>query len=141
MGDSIRTSGQCLCGAVRVHAELQSASFDACHCGMCRRWGGGPLMAVDAGAGLRLEGEESVSVYGSSDWAERGFCKHCGTHLFYRLKGEQHYAVPLGLVEGDLPWRFREQIFIDRKPDWYDFANETQQMTEAEVFARYGSPE
>ena len=22
----------------------------------------------------------------SSAWAERGFCKNCGSHLFYRLK-------------------------------------------------------
>lgn len=141
MSDSVRTSGRCLCGAVSVHVEVEEATFEACHCDMCRRWGGGPLMAVGAGAGLRLEGKDSISVYDSSDWAERGFCKHCGTHLFYRLKGEHHYAVPVGLVEGDLPWRFKEQIFIDRKPDWYDFANTTHSMTEAEVFANYRAPE
>lgn len=141
MSDMLKTRGQCLCGAVTVHAELEEASFDACHCDMCRRWGGGPLMAVGVGSRLRLEGEDSVGVYGSSGWAERGFCKHCGTHLFYRLKGGEHYAVPVGLIEGELPWHFKEQIFIDRKPGWYDFANETSDMTEAEVFAKYGAPE
>lgn len=135
-----QTSGQCLCGAVTVHVELEKASFDACHCSMCRRWGGGPLLAVGVEDRMRMEGAENVSVYSSSDWAERGFCKHCGTHLFYRLKGEQLYSVPLGLIEGDLPWTFSEQIFIDEKPPCYEFANETHNMTAAEVFEKYGEP-
>lgn len=140
MSEVLQSSGQCLCGAVTVHVELEGARFDACHCGMCRRWGGGPLLAVGAGSGARFEGEKNIQVYSSSDWAERGFCRHCGTHLFYRLKGEGHYAFPVGLIEGDVPWTFSEQIFIDEKPSWYEFANETNNMTAAEVFEKYGEP-
>lgn len=140
MSDSIEVSGQCLCGAVTVHVELEKVSFDACHCNMCQRWGGGPLLAVSAGDDVGFEGSDSISVYTSSDWAERGFCKHCGTHLFYRLIGERHYSLPLGLIEGDLAWTFNEQIFIDEKPSWYEFANETYNMTAAEVFEKYGEP-
>lgn len=140
MNDSYKASGRCLCGAVAVHVEVDKASVDACHCTICRRWGGGPLLAVGAPTGVDLDGEESISVYSSSEWAERGFCRHCGTHLFYRPKGEQHYALPVGLIEGDLPWTFSEQIFIDEKPAWYAFANETHDMTGAEVFAKFGAP-
>ena len=45
------------------------------------------------------------------------------------------------------PWtispglRFKSQIFIDEKPDWYTFANETENMTGAEVFAMYAPKE
>lgn len=140
MSEAIQSSGQCLCGAVAVDVELEKANVDACHCSMCRRWGGGPLLAVGAQDGVRFDGEDSISVYSSSDWAERGFCKHCGTHLFYRLKGNQHYALPAGLIEGNLAWKMTEQIFIDEKPSWYDFANETHNMTAAEVFEKYGEP-
>jgi len=63
----------------------------ACYCGMCRRWGGGPLLAVDCGTSVRLTGEEHVGVFASSKWAERGFCKQCGSHLFYRLKQNGQY--------------------------------------------------
>lgn len=33
------------------------------------------------------------------------------------------------------------QIYIDRKPGYYDFANQTPTMTEAEVIAQYASPQ
>ncbi|NEZ03583.1 hypothetical protein G4Y73_05375 [Wenzhouxiangella sp. XN201] len=46
----------------------------------------------------------------------------------------------MGLIEGDVPWTFSEQIFIDEKPSWYEFANETNNMTAAEVFEKYGEP-
>ena len=29
------------------------------------------------------------------------------------------------------------QVFIDEKPDWYAFANETRNMTGAELFAMF----
>lgn len=140
MSDSIQSSGRCLCGAVTVHVDVEKTSVDACHCNMCRRWGGGPMLAASALSNVRFDGADSIGVYPSSDWAERGFCKHCGTHLFYRLKEDQHYALPAGLIEGDLPWTFSEQIFIDEKPPWYDFANDTHNMTAAEVFEKYGEP-
>ena len=33
---------------------------------------------------------------------------------------------------------FDHQVFIDKKPAYYSFANETHDMTEAEIFAKYG---
>ena len=104
---------------------------------MCRKWGGGPLLAVDCGSELTFEGEESISVFDSSQWAERAFCKKCGSHLFYRVKESSQYIVPVGLFEDDGAFVFDHQIFIDRKPAYYQFANETTNMTEAEVFAKY----
>jgi hypothetical protein len=32
---------------------------------------------------------------------------------------------------------FHEQVFIDEKPAFYCFGNETKEMTGAEVFAKY----
>ncbi|NIT13149.1 MAG: GFA family protein, partial [Candidatus Dadabacteria bacterium] len=52
---------------------------------MCRKWCGGPLMAVNCGTDVTFEGEDNITVYDSSSWAERGFCSGCGSHLFYRL--------------------------------------------------------
>ncbi len=34
-------------------------------------------------------------------------------------------------------FRFASEIFIDRKPANYAFANDTRKMTEAQVFAQY----
>lgn len=129
--------GACLCGTVRFTAASTDNHVGACHCGMCRKWGGGPLLAVDCGNDVKFDGEESIGVYASSDWAERGFCARCGSHLFYRLKDSGQYMIPIGLFDEIGTPVFDRQVFIDSKPGWYDFANQTENMTGAEVFALY----
>jgi len=97
-----------------------------------------PFLAVDCGQDVAIEGEEHLGVFNSSQWAERGFCKKCGTSLFYRLKEKQKYIVSSEIFnEPDL--KFDHQIFIDKKPEYYSFANETKDMTEAKIFSSYGS--
>lgn len=76
-------------------------------------------------------------VFQSSDWAERGFCRACGSHLFYRLRQNGQYILPVGLLEDGASWKFDHQVFIDEKPDFYAFANETNDMTGAEMFAKF----
>ena len=110
----------------------------ACHCAMCRKWGGGPLMAVNCGVDVFFEGEDNILVFDSSGWAERGFCKKCGSHLFYRLKERKEYIIPTGLFDDQESFVFNTQVFIDKKPSFYCFANKTNDMTEAEVFEKYG---
>lgn len=128
--------GKCLCGAVTVTSRWVT-EVEACHCGMCRRWGGGPLMAIHCGTDVNVSGEANVSVYASSKWAERAFCKVCGTHLYYRLKPANEFIVPVGLFQEQAGFAFKEQIFIDRKPEFYAFSNATKDLTEADVFAKY----
>ncbi len=137
MESGIKHHGSCLCGAVQVIAETKNNSIGACHCSMCRKWSGGPFFAVECESDVAISGTEHVSTFSSSEWAERGFCRECGTHLFYRLKHEGHYAIPVGLFDGDDEWSFEEQIFIDEKPSFYSFAEKTKDLTGEEVFAQY----
>lgn len=129
-------TGGCLCGAVRFSASDVETGYHACHCGMCRRWSGGPLMAAMVGA-LRLEGEEDVVRYDSSEWAARGFCRRCGSNLFYYLKPADSYAVPVGAFDDPAPFRLVGEIFVDHQPAGYRFAGELERLTEAQVLARH----
>ena len=97
-------------------------------------------MAVDCGTDVSFEGEENISVFDSSKWAERGFCNKCGSHLFYRLKESKQYIMAVGLFDDDKLFVFDHQVFIDEKPSYYRFANETNDMTGAEMFAKYAPP-
>lgn len=132
--------GQCLCGAITVQTP-DKTSIDACHCGMCRRWGGGPALGIFCGTDVHINGLDKLKVYQSSEWAERAFCGECGTHIFYKLLPDQSYFMPAGLFQGDLEFEFTEQIFIDMKPNYYEFANQTLTMTEAEVLAKFAATE
>jgi hypothetical protein len=130
--------GTCLCGAITLKTP-DKTSVDACHCGMCRRWGGGPALGISCGSAVQIEGLDSLKMYASSDWAERAFCQECGTHIFYKLVSTGEYFVPAGLFQDDTAFNFTEQIFIDRKPHYYDFANPTVNLTEAEILAKFAA--
>lgn len=137
MDSKIERKGSCLCGAVRVVAKTTSSGISVCHCKMCRQWGGGPFFAAECESDANFEGFEHICIFKSSDWAERGFCRKCGTHLFYRLEQDGHYAIPVGLFEDSDDWTLAEQIFVDAKPSFYSFSEKTTDLTGEEAFARY----
>ena len=136
---TIPATGTCLCGAVTIKVESMDTDVGACHCTMCRKWGGGPYMAVDCKQAVSISGEEQVSVYSSSEWAERGFCANCGTHLFYKFKQTGQYMMTAGFMGVEDKLNLDHQIFVDEKPAYYDFSNKTVMMTGEEVFAHFNS--
>lgn len=131
--------GKCLCGAVSLHVRHDKPTMSACHCSICRRWNAGPYMTLECHEAPRIEGAEHVRTYASSEWAERGFCSQCGTHLFYRLAQGEFYAVSAGLFAEAGNWPFELQVFVDEKPDNYRFADATKEMTGEEVFKAFSS--
>ncbi len=133
MSEANVAKGKCLCGAVSLSTASMNRHLGACHCNMCRKWGGGALLAVECDSEVNFEGEENISVYASSEWAERGFCNKCGSHLFYRLKNNNHYYIPVGIFDNDEGLVFDLQVFIEEKPEYYAFANETKYMTGEEL--------
>ncbi len=132
----MKRTGKCLCGDVSFEAE-PFGSMQACHCGTCRKWGGGPWMALSC---------KSASIYGpvtryrSSDAADRGFCPTCGTHIFFYAREPRIYAIPAGLFDDvtDLP--FKAEYFVDEKPDHYVFAGDRKLLTGAEFEAQFRQP-
>ena len=130
--------GHCLCDAIRFSAPA-AKDIRVRHCGFCRRWGGGPLLATHCGTSVRFSGAESITVYASSGWAERAFCRQCGTHLYYRLLATGEYFIPAGTFDSN-DMVLTSQIYIDRKPDYYAFANDTPMLTEQQVLEQYGFP-
>jgi hypothetical protein len=101
---------------------------------MCRQWGGSALLSVQCGTGVEIQGD--VGRYRSSQWAERGFCRQCGSSLFYRYVPADAYAFAAGLFADDALQPLSEEIFIDEKPDYYAFAGDTEKLTGAEVIAK-----
>lgn len=131
--------GHCLCNAVRLTSP-DARVIGACHCGFCRRWGGGPLLGVHCGPNVQFEGGEHITVFASSDWAERAFCNKCGTHLYYKLLSTGEYFVPAGVFESS-DFEITSQIYIDKKPGYYALANQTPMLTEQDVIEQYGTPD
>lgn len=127
-------SCSCLCGKVTITAEISKNNVGACHCSKCRKWSGGVFLAIEADS-VVINGEEHMQVYPSSDWGERAFCKNCGSNLFFRMRESGKTILAAGVLDDNPALIFDHQIFIEEKPDYYDFANQTKNMTGAELFA------
>ena len=139
MSELIKNEASCLCGDVKIAVTKVNPKFTVCHCDTCRNWGGGPFFAVQCGTEVEIKGAENVKEYDSSSWASRGFCATCGTHLFYRLKKNGSYNMPVGLFPRINNLVMTMQYFSDQRPDYYCFSNQTQEMTEAEIKAYFAS--
>jgi hypothetical protein len=127
-------SGHCLCGAVTITVTAMQAEVDICHCAMCQRWGGAFYAGVK-GEAAEVSGEDAITIYRSSPWAERAFCGTCGSNLWYRFLPTGGRSFLAGLF--DLPPGFgiEQQIFVEEKPDWYDILQESPMKTGPEVIA------
>jgi len=56
------------------------------------------------------------------------------------LTANNQYFIPVGLFEQPQDFVFEHQIFIDEKPAYHCFSNETKNITGAEFFAEFASP-
>ena len=137
-------SGRCLCGKVSYTANIKTGA-GACHCGMCRQWSGGPYMAAHVQGSVEFTGQEFISRYSSSQWAERGFCQQCGSNLFYHLLPrpgvpDGEYIMSAGTVNEQQELSFTNEVFVEQAPGWYGFtdAESRTRLTEAELMAMYG---
>jgi hypothetical protein len=129
-------TGKCLCGAVRFTVTAVETHHHVCHCGTCRRWAGGPVFAA-AADGVSFEGAESLVRYRSSEWARRGFCKVCGSNLFYYLEPTGQYMMCVGAFDDSTPFKVVREIFIDHQPPGYALAGTLERETEAQVLAKF----
>ncbi len=128
--------GQCLCGAVRFESDTSSNKVGICHCGMCRRWGGG-LAGAWVRLKVRLTNSNDLKWWKSSEWAERGFCGNCGSSMFWRVADssappDMEWEVSVGVLEDDSNLEIADHIYTDNKPVFYDLADNKPRITEIE---------
>jgi hypothetical protein len=76
--------GHCLCGAIEYEVAPPFTNQTVCHCSMCRRAAGSPMVGwftVPRGAYKVIAG--TPRSYRSSAHAVRTFCAGCGTPLTF----------------------------------------------------------
>jgi hypothetical protein len=112
-------AGGCQCGAVRYRLIAEPTGVNICHCRMCQKASGGPIMAF---GGVRLSefvvtsGE--ITTFASSDIAERGFCARCGTPLTYRGVGVDRVSVTLGSLDDPGAVEPAMQLGVESRVGW-----------------------
>jgi hypothetical protein len=107
---------------------------------MCQK-SGGISLSVKCTAPLVFEDDTKLRVFKSSEWGERLFCGECGSSLAWRMQDGSMAFITTGTLDDASKVKFASQIFIDQKPDYYSFAEDTHNMTGAEVMAEFAEGE
>ena len=116
--------GSCLCGSVRFEVRPPFSAFRYCYCSRCRKASGAAHAAniVVPHAQLTwLAGEELVTKF-DLPGAQRfsvWFCPRCGTRAPHKIRTQENYLVPAGLLDGETPTGPEHSIFCGSQPGWY----------------------
>jgi hypothetical protein len=129
--------GRCLCGAVTFDVVLASSNVGVCHCGMCRRQASAPMMFIDAVGTPSFKGQDNITDYQSSEWGVRGFCKTCGSQLYWRYIGLDNYSMCAGVLDNVSDMVLEREIYIDDQPAFYKFTPGARRLTSEEAIAEY----
>lgn len=127
--------GRCVCGTVRFRLPRAPREAYLCHCGQCRRWGGGVgVVGVTTGVDA-VDGD--VRWHASSARCERGFCATCGASLFRRSRtGGDIREVCAGALEDDRGLQLTEHICIEDKPAFYGIKGDAARVSGADCARR-----
>jgi hypothetical protein len=119
MAEPVLTGG-CQCGAVRYALNEWPSHPHICHCRMCQKAFGSffaPLTGVPRDKFELTRGE--LATFMSSDQAERGFCRNCGTPLTFRYVDRVRIAVSIGSLDEPALVKPEEQVGIEARVPWF----------------------
>ena len=113
-------TGGCQCGAVRYGLTETPVNACICHCRMCQKQFGNAFGAFCDVAPDRFHITRGTpGWFASSDEALRGFCRDCGTPLFYRFNGTGRIAVSIGSLDRHSEMRPTFQYGIEAREPWF----------------------
>jgi hypothetical protein len=116
-----KTTGGCPCGAVRYEIQGPLAPPSACHCGQCRRQHGAlGVYTVAPVERYRIKGDRDISWFESSTGVRRGFCRVCGSKLFWERVGSVQLDVTIGSMDLPTSLKIGRQIHLEDAGDYYD---------------------
>lgn len=116
----VRT-GACLCGAVRFETRGALRGVVYCHCSQCRKQTGHYYAATNvADEELAIEGSDDLTWYAASPQAKRGFCRICGSALFWKRNGSNVTSVMAGAFDSPSGLAGQAHIFVADKGDYYE---------------------
>ena len=117
--------GGCLCGQVRFRVTSSALDSGYCHCRMCQRNSGAPVVAWASfpAAGFRWIAEPP-RIYASSARGTRSFCPRCGSYLVF-VSADFPGEVSVNTASFDAPGAFppRKHIFEESRISWFQTAD------------------
>jgi hypothetical protein len=122
-------TGRCLCGAVRYRTVGPMRGVVYCHCSQCRRQTGHIYAATNVDDDrIEIDGSDHVTWYAASDFARRGFCRDCGSILFWKHNELDQISVMAGSFDQPTGLVAESHIFVADKGDYYEITDRMPQF-------------
>ena len=132
----IAATGGCLCGAVRYQVRGPLRDITACHCEQCRRTSGHFVAATAARVDdFVLIEDRGLEWYRSPPEARRGFCRECGSSLFWKLDAREEIGIMAGTLDQPTGLTTSMHIFADQVADYHAVPEGMATRTGAEYLA------
>ncbi len=125
-------TGSCMCGGVQFKGHGEWRDIHYCHCGQCHKNYGHFCATTNiAMAGFTFIKQETLQWYESSDFAKRGFCRHCGSVLFWKPNDKEYISVLVGAIDGDKShFKASKHIFCADKQPYYEINDGLPQLAQ-----------
>src|SRR5437762_5281167 len=118
---SDKLTGGCQCGAVRYEWSKKPSHSSVCYCRMCQKASGQPFMGLTGGKLEQLRWTRGTpAIFKSSNMAERGSCRDCGTPLTYAFEGTGNISVTINSLDDPEAAPPTRQFGIEGKVSWVD---------------------
>lgn len=116
--------GSCLCGGVAFEVNGPLRPIIACHCSQCRKQSGHyAAFTACNDPDLTFTREDTLAWYAASDMARRGFCRECGSLLFWKGNGRSYISIAAGAIDGPTGLTLDGHIFCADKGDYYEITD------------------
>lgn len=124
--------GGCLCGAIRYLATTSPVDETYCHCSICRRASGAPVVAwASFPAQHFVFTRGKPARFDSSKIAYREFCPGCGTQLTFRyLASPGSVDVTIASLDDPEAIRPKDHVWHDSRIHWFETADSLPRFNE-----------
>ncbi|WP_066472304.1 GFA family protein [Bosea sp. WAO] len=114
-------TGGCQCGAVRYRLKTPPHEVSVCFCRMCQKAAGSYFGAFASSRIGEVEWTRGrPAIFNSSEVAERGFCRDCGTPLTFSYPGLGSLSVSVGSLDDAAAFQPSHAYSIEGRPAWFD---------------------
>ncbi|MEX0350897.1 MAG: GFA family protein [Paracoccaceae bacterium] len=123
--------GSCLCGQVAFTIDGALTPPSACHCSQCRKQSGHHWSSTETHQdNLSFTASDTLGWFRASETARRGFCKHCGSFLFWQHLDEDTISISMGAFDTPTGLTLNRHIFVADKGDYYDITDDLPQRAQ-----------
>lgn len=128
---ALRATGGCLCGAVKYEITGTLYNVINCHCSKCRRiHGHNSAYASSKREDFKLIEQRGLKWYRSvkdeTKDVYRGFCKECGSSLFWDARGDDYMYISAGTLDQPTGLKTIGHIWLSQQGDYYKVADQLE---------------